>query len=122
MALKRKTIFSREKPKSIFRRTPPPNYQQRSVKVKVFAAAAIVIFILAILERTSDPHGWDFLFRQERKGPDVKSRLDPLPTRTSHDPPGTIVQTSGAAQESPVDSVEEETQPDSSELAWRQGW
>lgn len=121
MAVKRKSIFSREKPKSIFRRTPPPNYQQRSVKMKVFAVVAIVILGLAIFERTRDPHGWDFLFRQERKGPDVKSRLDPLPTRTSHDPPGTIVQTSGPAKE-PTEAVEEDTQPDSAELAWRQGW
>lgn len=119
---KRQSIFQRDKPKSIFRRTPPPNYQQRSAKMKVFVAVAIVIGLLAIIERSRDPKGWDFLWRQETKGPDVKSRLDPLPTRTSHDPPGTIVQTSGQASEPAADTVEETTQPDPSELAWRQGW
>jgi hypothetical protein len=112
----------KKKPKSIFRVTPPPNYQARSVKIKVFAAAAIVIVIPAIVERSLDPQGWDFLWRTPQKGPPIKSRLDPVPTRTQHDPPGTIVQTSNKTPVESDDAVEEDTKPDASELAWRQGW
>lgn len=112
----------KKKPKSIFRVTPPPNYQQRSVKMKVFAAVAIVIVILAVFERSLDPHGWDFLWRTPQQGPEVKSRLEPLPSRTAHDPPGTIVQTSNTSPAELTPAVEEEAAPDPSELAWRQGW
>lgn len=111
------------KPKTIFRRTPPPNFQQRSVKMKVFAAVAAVIFILAIVERSLQPQGWDFLWRTPTSEPEINNRLDPSPSRTAFDPPGTIVQTSSTEPATETDAVvEEDTQPDAAELAWRQGW
>lgn len=120
----RKSIFSRDKgkPKSIFRRTPPPNYQQRSVKMRVFAAVAVVIAVLAIVERMRDPHGWDFLSLKDTRTPPLKTSLDRLPTRTAHDAPGTIVQTKAQHPAETPDAVEEDTAPDAAELTWRQGW
>ena len=107
--------------KSILRRTPPPNYQQRSTKMRVFAAVAVVIVLLAAWERSRDPKFWDSLWRTPQQEPQVKSRLDPKPSRTAADPPGTIVQTSTTAEE-PGEELEEDKQPDPAELAWRQGW
>ncbi len=90
--------------------------------MKVFAAVALLIVILAVTERSLDPHGWDFLWRTPQKGADIQSRLDPQPSRTAHDPPGTIVQTSHKTPPDTEDADEEDAKPDAAELAWRQGW
>lgn len=108
--------------KSIFRRTPPPNYQNRSTKVKVFAAVAVVIALLAIWEKSRDPKFFENLFRMPERSEKLKSRLEPKPSRTAFDPPGTIVQTSSNTAPDPSEAIEEDTQPGPAELAWRTGW
>ncbi|QDU31097.1 hypothetical protein ETAA8_62500 [Anatilimnocola aggregata] len=109
------------KPKFKFRRTPPPNYQDRSVKLKLFALVAMLIGILWIAERWSQPGSWDWFWRLETQQEDVKNRLEPKLSRTAHDEPGTIVQTSKPVEE-PIVEKPEATEPDAAELAWRQGW
>lgn len=107
-------------PKFKFRRTPPPpNYHQRSTKLKVFAAVAAVILVLAIAER-SRQGSW-FLPTPEQD-PKVNNRVEPKPSRTAYDPPGTIVQTSQNSPAEPIEEKPEATEPTPAELAWRQGW
>lgn len=108
--------------KSIFRRTPPPDYRQRSVKLKVFAVVAVVIALLAIWEKSRDPKFFDSFWRVPQQSEKPNSRLEPQPSRTANDPPGTIVQTSGSSLPDPSEALEEDTQPDPAELAWRAGW
>jgi hypothetical protein len=108
-------------PKFKFRRTPPPNYQQRSTKLRVFAAVAAVILVLAVVERSRHPGAWNWFLPNPAQDPVVNNRVEPKPSRTANDPPGTIVQTSQNAVE-PGEEKPEATEPTPAELAWRQGW
>lgn len=108
-------------PKFKFRRTPPPNYHNRTTKLKVFAVVAAVILVLAIAERARHPNAWWFRHVPE-VDPIVNNRVEPKPSPTANDPPGTIVQTS---QNTPAETGEEKpekSEPTPAELAWRQGW
>ncbi len=105
-----------------FRRTPPPNYSQRSTKIKVFALVAAAILILAIAERSRDPKSWEWFWRTPQHSEQLKHRLQPKTNRATQDPPGTIVQTSNQAPEEPTEEKPEAAPPTPDELAWRQGW
>lgn len=110
------------KPKFKFRRTPPPNYQHRSTKMKVFGMVALVMAVLWIAERSRHPDNWKWFWRLESTTEDVKSRLEPRLSRTAHDEPGTIVQTSKKSVDEPAEEMPEDQDPEPTELAWRQGW
>jgi hypothetical protein len=110
------------KPKFKFRTTPPPNYNQRSVKLKVFAVVAIVMVGLFVWEKSREKDAWKWLARTAEKEADVQDRLLPKPGRTAHDPPGTIVQTSRRSDEPDITDVDPGAQLSPEELAWRQGW
>jgi hypothetical protein len=110
------------KPKFKFRRTPPPNYNQRSTKMRVFAIVAAVILVLAVVERSRHPESWNWFLRTPEQDPVVNNRVEPKPSRTAHDPPGTIVQTSQNSPTDPEFEKPEPTEPTPAELAWRQGW
>ncbi|WP_425617661.1 hypothetical protein NA78x_001344 [Anatilimnocola sp. NA78] len=93
--------------------------------MRIFGIVALLMGVLWIAERASKPNSWNWFWRLETQVEDVKSRLEPKLSRTAHDEPGTIVQTSKPAQgsdEEPAEELPEEVQPEPSELAWRQGW
>jgi hypothetical protein len=114
-----------DQPKFKFRRTPPPDYQSRSTKMKIFGLLALLMGVLWAAERARDPQSWDWFWRLEQRPEQVRNRLDPKPSRTAHDAPGTIVQTSAespAAADGETEGEEEDKNVDPTELAWRQGW
>lgn len=115
------------KPKSILRRTPPPNYQHRSVKLKVFAVVAVVMAGLYVFEESRKKDGWQWFWRTPVENIEPNDRLLP-PSRVAHDPPGTIVQTSTDSPAvtdelpEPTSGADAQQEPTPAELAWRQGW
>jgi hypothetical protein len=109
------------KPKFKFRRTPPPNYHKRSTRLKLFAILAAIVLVMAIVERWQHPESWWFL-RTPEQDPVVNNRLEPKPSPTEYDPPGTIVQTNRMAEDETSEEKPEATEPTPAELAWRQGW
>lgn len=110
-----------DKPDFKLRRTPPPNYQQRSTKVKVFALVALLMGVLWAAERSRDPNSWDWFWRLEQKPEETRNRLEPKLSRGTHDAPGTIVQSNEPADET-VEEDASEPPAEPTELAWRQGW
>ncbi|ADB18830.1 hypothetical protein Psta_4181 [Pirellula staleyi DSM 6068] len=74
-----------------------PNFQSRSVKLRLFTLVAGLMLVLAVAERASQPKTWDWLWKfdkreaSEREFPEIRNRLDPKPSRTEYDAAGTFV-------------------------------
>jgi hypothetical protein len=125
-------------------RQPPPDYTQRSVRLKLFALVAGLILVLAVAERAGDPKAWEWMWRldersAEREAP-FNNRLQPKPLLTANDPDGTFIaagETLGEdnpatdqADPLPPDALgsDESAEPpdqaafDPVARAWEQGW
>ena len=111
---------------SPLRRRPPPDYTQRSTKLKLFVMVAALMVVLAFAERVRDPKNWQWLWQaaqtQEAK-PKFTNRLPDKP-RTSDDPPGTFI--SKAEEPDAADAVPSGTakglEIDPVQRAWDRGW
>jgi hypothetical protein len=101
-----------------FARRPPPDYTQRSVKLKLFLCAAAIMVVLAIAERFWNKQTREWISNIDHAAPGDKftSRLDSA-VRTASDPAGTFV---AAAESNSVES--RTTAVDPAQRAWDQGW
>src|SRR4051794_11489811 len=99
-------------------RRPPPDYTQRSVKLKLFLFVAAIMVVLAAVERLRDKQTWQWLAKIDRHDPrdTFTSRLD-ASGRTVNDPAGTFVSAAKTiSNESPAAAI------DPVDRAWDQGW
>jgi hypothetical protein len=105
-----------------FTRRPPPDYTQRSVKLRLFIYVAAIILVLAAIERARDPLTWQWLWRLDRSQNEepLNTRLADQGLRTAHDPTGTFVATSDPKSDSVVSSAAAQLDP--VHRAWSQGW
>jgi hypothetical protein len=102
-------------------RLPPPDYTQRSVKLRLFLFVAAVMLLAAVIERARDPQSWKWLWTIEQKineKEQLNNRLEAGGLRTAADPAGTIV----AAAEPELDSLAPAGQIDPVKRGWEQGW
>src|SRR5687768_1902971 len=91
------------RPGSPLRRRPPPDYTQRSTKMKLFMMVAALMVVVAFADRARDPKNWQWMWQvtqtQDVARPKFTNRL-PDKSRTSHDPPGTFI-----SRADPADAV-----------------
>lgn len=83
-------------------RQPPPDYTQRSVKLKIFFYLAAIMAVLSVIERARKPDTWQWLWGRDKAAAEAPfdSRLQGATHRTAHDPVGTFIATSDS-HESP---------------------
>jgi hypothetical protein len=109
---------------SPLRRRPPPDYTQRSTKLKLFAMIAALMVVLAFAERVRDPKSWQWMWQATQTDkaakPKFSNRLPDQP-RTSHDPPGTFVSKADPA-DAPADADAQGLEIDPVQRAWDRGW
>jgi hypothetical protein len=75
-------------------RPAPTDYTGRSVKVRLFAGLAVIMFLAAVLELKA--WRWPPVFQNSRKTAEpISTRLDDSGLRTAHDPLGTFVAIGG---------------------------
>jgi hypothetical protein len=73
-------------------RQSPPDYTQRSVKLRIFIYLAAIMAVLSVIERTRDPQTWQWMWgRQWEATEKLDSRLREPGHRTANDPVGTFV-------------------------------
>jgi hypothetical protein len=63
-------------------RRPPPDYTRRGTKLRLFAAVAAIMVVLAIVERGRDPQVWQWL----RNPPLAANRTEPQPVQAERQP------------------------------------
>lgn len=110
---------------SPLRRRSPPDYTQRSTKLKLFAMVAALMVVLAFAERARDPRTWQWLWGFEKTAansePKLDNRLQPKPLRTANGPEGTFIAVS--EEKSAADTSEKNRLAiDPVQRAWEQGW
>ena len=73
-------------------RRPPPDYTQRSVKLRIFIYLAAIMAVLSVIERSRDPQTWQWMWgRQWEATEKLDNRLRVSGHRTGNDPAGTFV-------------------------------
>jgi len=74
-------------------RRPPPDYTQRSVKLRIFIYLAAIMAVLSVIERSRDPDTWQWLWGRHGESTEapLDNRLRESGHRTANDPAGTFV-------------------------------
>src|SRR5262245_28891458 len=73
-------------------RRPPPDYTQRSVKLRIFIYLAAIMAVLSVIERSRDPQTWQWMWgRQWEAHEKLDNRRREPGHRTAYDPAGTFV-------------------------------
>src|SRR5437868_14710308 len=97
-------------------RRPPPDYTQRSVKLRIFIYLAAIMAVLSVIERSRDPGTWQWMWgRQFESAEPLDNRLRESGHRTANDPAGTFVAVADAKamdQDSPDRAVAREGSKD----------
>jgi hypothetical protein len=78
----------------------PPDYTQRSVKLRIFIYLAAIMAVLSVIERSRDPQTWQWMWgRQWEATEKLDNRLREPMHRTANDPAGTFVAVGESAAE-----------------------
>jgi hypothetical protein len=73
-------------------RRPPPDYTQRSVKLRIFIYLAAIMAVLSVIERSRNPQTWRWMWgRQWDATEKLDNRLRDSGHRTANDLAGTFV-------------------------------
>jgi hypothetical protein len=122
-------------PRRPHERQAPPDYTQRSVRLKLFVLVAGLILVLTLAEHVRDPKSWEWMWRldemaAEREAP-FSNRIQQKPLFTADDPPGTFIAAAddakpdGPALDEPPPREPAGQQAGGSDpvaRAWEQGW
>src|SRR5687768_7756284 len=115
-----------DRPRSPLRRRPPPDYTQRSTKMRLFAMVAALMVVVAFADRARDPKNWQWLWKtspqQEQAEPRFTNRLQPKPLRTANDPVGTFIAASDGEDSPESETAKPGVVIDPVQRAWDQGW
>ncbi len=85
-------LFGQTKVERSATRRAPPDYTQRSVKLRIFIYLAAIMAVLSVIERSRDPQTWQWMWgRQWEATEKLDNRLHELGHRTANDPAGTFV-------------------------------
>jgi hypothetical protein len=104
-----------------FVRRPPPDYTQRSVKLRLFLYLAAIMLVAGVIERVRDPAARQWLANLDHRAvpqEPFNNRLADRGLRTAADPAGTFV----AAADAKFAALSSGGQIDPVERAWQQGW
>src|SRR5438093_6205567 len=79
-------------PRHLRARRPPPDYTQRGVKLKLFIYVAVIMAVLAAIERLRDKPTWQWLAKLDQGAPreTFANRLTDA-ARTANDSAGTFI-------------------------------
>jgi hypothetical protein len=100
------------------RRKPPPDYTQRSVKLRIFLCLAAIMAVVSVLERSRDPETRQWFWGGGETGKAALDNRRSETGRTAHDPADMFVAESDSKSAPAADSQSF----DPVERAWRVGW
>src|SRR5436190_9305713 len=91
-------------------RRHPPDYTQRSVKLRLFIYLAVIMAVLSVIERSRDPEMWQWMWgRQAEVAQDpFDNRLRESGHRTEHDPAGTFVAVPDSKSDAQVNNAHDD--------------
>ncbi|MBW8885851.1 MAG: hypothetical protein JF612_13985 [Planctomycetia bacterium] len=86
-------------------RRPPPDYSQRSVKLRIFIYLAAIMAVLSVIERSRNPQTWQWMWgRGLASEAPLDTRLRESGHRTANDPAGAFVaMPESKAEQEPAD-------------------
>jgi len=103
----------------------PIDYRSRNTKLRLFAAVAMLILVLALAERARDPASWNWLFGLKSKSGEVEKPINDRVARTEakSEEPETVFINPEKAKVLPKEVAPEATGGRESWLAaWRAVW
>lgn len=88
------------------RRTPPPDYNSRGIRLRIFGALACLFLVAAVAERARNPASWKWMFElgTTQQNPRVSNRL-PSKEAVEEEPGVTIVTMPQATELAAADPI-----------------
>src|SRR5204862_5356399 len=85
-------------------RRPPPDFTQRSVRLRIFLYLAAIMAVLSVIERSRDPETWAWMWGRDRASAEapLDNRLRESGHRTANDLAGTFVAVDNSSALAPI--------------------